>query len=89
MSSVDPVQRHERMEELSVSTNWARPQRLRTGCPAPMVAVTATYEPDGSEGTKQSQVERGGGKGAQRQDQDNSQYYEHDHGDLTFSMSLS
>jgi hypothetical protein len=51
-----------------------------------MVAAIATYEPDGSESTKQPQIERSGGKGAQRQDQGNSQYYEHDHGGLTFVL---
>jgi hypothetical protein len=50
-----------------------------------MVAVITTYEPDGSDGTKQPQVESGGGKGAQRQDQDNFQCYEHDHGNLAFA----
>jgi hypothetical protein len=50
-----------------------------------MVAVTATYEPDGPDGPKQPQIKRSGGKDAQRQEQDNSQYYEHDHGNLPFS----
>jgi hypothetical protein len=54
-----------------------------------MVAVIATYEPESSEGTEQPQVERSGGKGAQRQDQNDSQYYEHDHGALTFTTILS